>query len=77
MCSSGRMDTGVQSFAVGSLNGVNYVVDLTTDGVLKASSGTGWRTADTGVLDYAFTTLNGTSYLSGHDGKGSFLFSAL
>jgi hypothetical protein len=70
-------DTNVVSFAVGSLGGVDYVVDLNGDGWLKASNGTRWQDVDRAVLDYAFTIVDGTDYLSGHDAQGSFQFSSL
>jgi hypothetical protein len=70
-------DSGVQSFALGSLGGVNYLMDLEANGNLLASSGSGWQLEDTGVLDMAFQSIGGTNYLAGHDGNGAFLWGSL
>ena len=43
----------MQSFALGSLNGVDGLVDLTYSDVLKASIGRGWFVVDTDAIGYS------------------------
>ena len=56
-------DTGVQSFAPGTLQGTSYLFDLTSSDVLKATYGSGWVTEDTGVRAFALGSLNGVDGL--------------
>ncbi|MBV9125063.1 MAG: hypothetical protein JO112_17040, partial [Planctomycetes bacterium] len=61
----GWQDSSVTSLEVGTVNGINFVADLNTGGVLKDSDGTGWHTLRTNVVSFNFQFVNGADSLTG------------
>jgi hypothetical protein len=54
--------SGIQSFAVTQLNGVNILLALTTAGALQKSTGSGWSTVTTGVQSLQTSFWSTTNY---------------
>jgi hypothetical protein len=65
--------SGVQSFAAGTLQGINEVFALTADGTLYGSTGGGWVVEDTGVQALALGSLGGVNYLVDLESNGNLL----